>query len=81
MPIYVYEPVEGECHICHGRLELRRPVSRPKLEQCPLCKKPVKQVIEGFTSPKLMKPVSVSDAKKAGFAVYRKLGKGEYERQ
>jgi hypothetical protein len=28
-----------------------------------------------------LKPVSVSDAKKAGFTVLKKTGKGEYERQ
>jgi len=28
-----------------------------------------------------LKPLSVTDAKKAGFQIYKRLGKGEYERQ
>jgi len=39
------------------------------------------QIISGFSSPHKLKPVSITDAKKAGFQVYKKLGKGEYERQ
>ena len=39
------------------------------------------QIICTFNSPVKLKPFSVSDAKKAGFAVLKRLGKGEYERQ
>ena len=28
-----------------------------------------------------LKPTSITDAKKAGFTVLKKIGKGEYERQ
>jgi hypothetical protein len=35
-------------------------------------------VFSTFNSPKQL---SISDAKKAGFKVFKKLGKGEYERQ
>jgi hypothetical protein len=38
-------------------------------------------VISTFNSPIKLKPVSISDAKKAGFTVLKRLGKGEYERQ
>jgi type II secretory ATPase GspE/PulE/Tfp pilus assembly ATPase PilB-like protein len=48
---------------------------------CPACKKPVRKVISSFSSPLKLKPTSISDAKKAGFTVYKKLSKGEYERQ
>jgi len=48
---------------------------------CPLCKKPVRKVISSFSTPHHLKPLSISDAKKAGFTVYKRLGKGEYERQ
>jgi putative FmdB family regulatory protein len=81
MPLYEYELCEGDCSICGGKFTLRRPVSAPQLTQCPLCKKPVRKVLSGFNTPKLTKPVSFSDAKKAGFTVYKKLSKGEYERQ
>jgi putative FmdB family regulatory protein len=81
MPLYEYELCDGGCSICGGKFTLRRPVSAPELKQCPLCKKPVRKVFSSFNTPKILKPVSISDAKKAGFTVLKRLGKGEYERQ
>jgi hypothetical protein len=51
------------------------------LTHCPACKKPVRKIISTFNSPHKLKPLSISDAKKAGFTVLKRLGKGEYERQ
>jgi putative FmdB family regulatory protein len=81
MPLYEYELCEGDCKACGGRFTLNRPVSRPNLEKCPLCRKPVRKVLSSFNTPTITKPVSISDAKKAGFTVLKKVGKGEYERQ
>lgn len=81
MPIYEYELCEGDCVVCGGRFTLRRPVDAPALNQCPACKKPVRKIISSFNTPKITKPVSVSDAKKAGFTVLKKVSKGEYEKQ
>ncbi len=78
MPLYEYELCEGDCKVCGGRFTLRRPLSAPPLKLCPACKKPVRKVISSFNSPKTL---SVSDAKKAGFTVLKRVGKGEYERQ
>lgn len=81
MPIYEYELCDGDCKVCGGRFQLNRPVSRADLTQCPLCKKPVRKMISAFNTPKLTKPLSVSDAKNAGFTILKKVGKGEYEKQ
>ena len=81
MPIYEYELCDGDCKICGGQFTLHRPLSASPLEKCPLCKKAVRKLISGFSSPLKLKPLSVSDAKKAGFTVLKRLGKGEYERQ
>lgn len=81
MPIYEYELCQGDCAACGGRFTLNRPLSAKPLTQCPCCKKPVRKIISGFSSPKKLKPLSVTDAKKAGFQVYKRLGKGEFERQ
>ena len=81
MPIYEYELCEGDCAACGGNFTLRRPLSAPELTQCPACKKPVRKIISTFSSPMKLKPLSVTDAKKAGFTVLKRLGKGEYERQ
>ena len=78
MPIYEYELCEGQCELCDGRFTLRRPISAAPLTQCPACKKPVRKIFSSFNSPKA---VSISDAKKAGFTVLKRVNKGEYERQ
>jgi putative FmdB family regulatory protein len=81
MPLYEYEICEGDCVVCGGRFTLRRPVTAPPLTHCPACKKPVRKVISTFNTPQLLKPVSITDAKKAGFTVLKRRSKGEYERQ
>ena len=83
MPLYEYitsDPEKG-CRICRKGFEIRRPLSRPALESCPLCRNPVKKLLSrGGTSPKINKPLSVSDAKKAGFTVLEKRDEGTYEK-
>jgi putative FmdB family regulatory protein len=81
MPLYEYELCEGDCVICGGRFTLRRPVTAAPLTHCPACKKPVRKVISAFNTPSLLKPLSVTDAKQAGFTVLKRTGKGEYEKQ
>jgi len=81
MPLYEYELSEGSCAACGGRFTLKRPLSAKPLTQCPACKKPVRKIITSFNTPTKLKPLSVTDAKKAGFQIYKRLGKGEYERQ
>jgi putative FmdB family regulatory protein len=81
MPIYEYELIEGDCKVCKGHFSLNRPIAREALDKCPLCKKAVRKVLSTFNTPKIIKPLSTSDAKKAGFTVLKKVGKGEYERQ
>ncbi len=81
MPIYEYELIDGDCKVCGGRFELRRPIDREPLTKCPLCKKDVRKAISQVNTPKIMKPLSTSDAKSAGFQVYHKRDKGVYEKQ
>ena len=81
MPFYEYELCEGDCTICGGKFTLNRPISAPELKECPLCKKPVRKIISSFSTPTKLKPLSVTDAKKAGFTVLKRVNKGEYERQ
>lgn len=82
MPTYHYiavQPAEG-CPRCRTGFDLRRPLSRPPLTACPLCRKPVRKVIQPVSTPRVAKPLSVSDAKKAGFTILEKRGDGSYEK-
>jgi putative FmdB family regulatory protein len=81
MPLYEYELCDGSCTACGGKFTLRRPINAPELKKCPACRKPVRKIISTFSTPVHAKPLSISDAKKAGFTVLKRLGKGEYERQ
>lgn len=78
MPIYEYEVEGGGCQICGGRFELRRPITAPALTQCPVCRKNVKKLISRANP---VTPLSVSDAKSAGFTVYKRRDKGVYEKE
>lgn len=81
MPLYEYELREGSCAACGGKFTLRRPLSAKPLTHCPACKKEVRKVFSAFNTPTITKPLSISDAKKAGFTVLKRVNKGEYERQ
>lgn len=81
MPLYEYELCEGDCRVCGGRFTLHRPLTAKPLEKCPACRKPVRKLISGFSTPTVAKPLSITDAKKAGFTVLKKVGTGEYEKQ
>ena len=61
-------------------LHTTAPVSARPLDKCPACKRPVEKIISSFNTS-ILKPLSISDAKKAGFTVLKKTSKGEYERQ
>ncbi|MBK1791957.1 FmdB family zinc ribbon protein [Persicirhabdus sediminis] len=85
MPIYEYlseqpDDPEHSCPRCSRGFELRRPVDRPPLEKCPLCRHPVRKVISKINTPTVTKPFSQTDAKKAGFTVLEKRDDGVYEK-
>lgn len=81
MPTYQYEVTEGGCKVCGGRFELRRPLDAPELTACPLCKKSVRKCPAAIYTPKVLRKPSTSEAKSAGFKVYKKVDRGTYERQ
>lgn len=85
MPLYEYiSEAPGEagksCRVCSKGFELRRPADREPLTACPLCKNPVKKVISRVNTPKITKPLSITDAKKAGFTVMERRCDGNFEK-
>lgn len=80
MPIYEYELIEGDCHICGGRFELNRPLDRAPLTQCPVCRKAVCKLVSAPNVPKITKPLSITDAKKAGFTVLERRDGNTFEK-
>ncbi|GAB4246430.1 MAG: hypothetical protein OHK005_12230 [Candidatus Methylacidiphilales bacterium] len=79
MPIYCYELRDGSCKLCGGTFELNRPISRPPLTECPVCRKPVRKVLGTFTTPKLLKPIGPAQAREHGFKILKRRDHGVYE--
>ena len=85
MPIYEYisehpEDPERSCRMCRKGFELMRPVDRAPLTHCMYCKNPVRKKIGNVNVPKITAPLSINDAKKAGFTVMQKRDQGVYEK-
>lgn len=85
MPIYEYvsedpDSPEHSCGVCRRGFELRHSIDRAPLVACPICKRPVRKVISKVSSPRVAKPLSVADAKQAGFTVMERRDKGVYEK-
>lgn len=85
MPIYEYisenpEDPEKSCPICRKGFELMRPLDRAPLERCLYCKNPVRKKIGSVNVPKITAPLSITDAKKAGFTVLQRRDEGVFEK-
>ena len=66
--------------MCRKGFELMRPADRAPLTRCLYCKNPVRKKIGNVNVPKITAPLSISDAKKAGFTVMQKRDEGVYEK-
>lgn len=85
MPIYEYisenpEDPEKSCPVCRKGFELMRPLDRAPLERCLYCKNPVRKKIGSVNVPKITAPLSITDAKKAGFTVLQRRDEGVFEK-
>ena len=82
MPIYEYiaEDPEKSCRVCARGFELMRPVDRAPLERCLYCRQPVRKLVSRVHSPRVAKPLSVSEAKSKGLTVLKRRDKGVYEK-
>ncbi len=85
MPIYEYisenpDDPEHSCRICRKGSELMRPADREPLTRCLYCKNPVRKKIGRVNVPHILAPLSISDAKKAGFTIMQKRDTGVYEK-
>lgn len=81
MPIYVYQASsEQHCPTCRDTFERRQSITDARLEACPDCGAPVRQVI---TPPHVTgsgPSLSKDNLEKHGFTQYRRSDKGVYEK-
>ncbi len=82
MPIHRYVPATAPCRLCGDGFDHRQAPGDANLATCPTCGQAVKRAgVQAINTPKLLKPLSVSDAKSLGFSVFKKTASGEFERQ
>ena len=85
MPIYEYisehpEDPQRSCAMCRKGFELMRPADRAPLTHCMYGKNPVRKKIGNVNVPKITAPLSITDAKKAGFTVLQRRDEGTFEK-
>lgn len=81
MPIYEYQHEEEAPEGCRPRFEALQSIDDPPLETCPECGMPCRRVISAFgivtTERALLNPRNLEEK---GFTMYKKAGKGVYEK-
>ena len=81
MPIYIYETIPERDGERLRELELKQSVNDAPLTHDPATGEAIRKIIALPNVPRITQPVSHIDAKKAGFVTYKRISKGEYERQ
>ncbi|MEY4487512.1 MAG: hypothetical protein RIQ79_20 [Verrucomicrobiota bacterium] len=82
MPIHRYMPEQSPCKLCGDGFDHRQSPDTPDLTACPTCGQTVSRApLQAVYTPKLLKPISVSEAKSAGFKIFKRTSGGEFERQ
>ncbi|MDQ8185432.1 hypothetical protein [Pelagicoccus sp. SDUM812002] len=82
MPLQRFRPISGRCKLCRGEVEVHLASNGPAPSECPKCGQDI-EPCPTLTAPQMkinVKP-SVSNAKAAGFKVFKKLDGGELEQQ
>ncbi len=79
MPLYEYEPLDHDCLICDGRVEVIQGVGDPVFKFCPWCGLEVRKIISR-ASFQMDKAPSAEEAAKKGFTTFRRAEKGVWEK-
>ncbi|RKX35489.1 MAG: zinc ribbon domain-containing protein [Verrucomicrobia bacterium] len=82
MPLHRYRPTTPPCRICGTGFEVVQPSGEPPLKECPTCGRSViRDQASAVSTPKVTRPTSRSEAKSAGFKVFKRTSDGNFERQ
>lgn len=79
MPIYEYEPIDRECLICEGRIELLQSLDDKPFEYCPYCGCAVRRLISKANIA-VSRRQTPDQAARKGFSTFRKVSKGTWEK-
>jgi len=80
MPVYEYEPVDPDCLMCNGRVDVIQSLADEPLKYCPHCGMDVKRVISQVTVKLAGEAPKMDKAGSKGFTTYKRAEKGVWER-
>jgi putative FmdB family regulatory protein len=78
VPIYEYEPLDRDCVICQGRVDVIQSVHEPALEWCPWCGLEVRRVISKASIK--VRSEALKHSGERGFTTWRRAKKGQWEK-
>ena len=78
MPVYVYEPVEGEvgCGFCRQTFEDEAKITAPPIEKCPECGARVRRIVVSVNVNTKYPRLNLDKARKLGFKTGTDLIRG-----
>jgi predicted nucleic acid-binding Zn ribbon protein len=79
VPVYEYEPLDHDCLMCEGRVDVIQGIREEALKYCPWCGLGVKRVVSRATI-KLSETVQDDKAGKKGFTTFKRAEKGVWEK-
>ena len=79
MPIYEYEPIDRDCVICEGKVQVIQSIHEEALPYCPWCGLEVKKVISR-ASFGIKRDSSADAAAAQGFTTFKRSEKGVWEK-
>lgn len=80
VPIYEYEPVDRDCLMCEGKVEVLQGIDEAPHVDCPWCGMSVRRVISR-ASIKLGDKLSYDRAAAKGLTTWKRVEKGKWEKQ
>lgn len=79
MPIYEYEPLDRDCLMCSGRVDVIQGIDEEPLAYCPDCGLSVRRVISRAAF-RMARPSGADRAAQGGFSTWRRAEKGVWEK-
>lgn len=80
MPVYEYEPMDHDCLMCEGRIEVIQGVNEEALKYCPHCGMDVKRIVSRARFKVAGDLPQMDKAGQKGFTKYKRAEKGVWER-
>lgn len=79
MPVYEYEPLDRDCLMCEGRIDVIQGIKEDALTHCPACGLEVKRIVSRATFA-IDKKFSAGKAGQRGFTTFKRVGEGKWEK-